>query len=193
MAKTQTEAMLKMAEVLEELNSPYLISGSYASSAHGIGRPTMDIDILAAIPAKLAGELASKLGPDFYADEHAIRQAIMEKRSFNVIHIESGLKIDVFVSKRDPFDRKQLERRKQYIAARNPDRRVYIASPEDVILSKLRWYRQTSETSERQWSDVLGVIGVNADELELDYLRAWARELNVTDLLERAIKQSQAE
>src|ERR1041384_5812353 len=185
MAKTQTEAMLKMAEVLEELNSPYLISGSYKSSAHGIGRPTMDIDILAAIPAKLAGELASKLGPDFYADEHAIRQAIMEKRSFNVIHIESGLKIDVFVSKRDPFDRKQLERRKQYIAARTPDRRVYIASPEDVILSKLRWYRQRS--------DVLGVIGVNADELELDHLRAWARELNVTDLLERAIKQSQAE
>lgn len=193
MATTQTEAMLKMVEALEELNSPYLVGGSYASSAHGIGRPTMDIDILAAIPAKLAGELAAKLGSEFYADEQAIRQAIMEKRSFNVIHIESGLKIDVFVSKRDPFDNQQLERRKRYIAARNPDRAVYIATPEDVILSKLRWYRLTNEVSERQWSDVLGVLSVNAAGLDLDYLREWSRELNVAGLLERAITQSLAE
>lgn len=193
MAATQTEAMLKAVEALEELNSPYLIGGSYASSAHGIGRPTMDVDILAAIPAKLAGELVAKLGPEFYADAQTIRQAIMEKRSFNVIHLGSGLKIDVFVSKRDAFDQQQLERRRRYIAARNPDRAVYIASAEDVILSKLRWYRQTSEKSERQWTDVLGVISVKASELDVNYLKRWARELNIADLLERALTQSKEE
>src|ERR1044071_423342 len=99
MAATQTEAMLKVVETLEELSSPYLIGGSYASSAQGIGRPTMDIDILAEIPAKLTSELVAKLGPEFYADERTIRQAIMDKRSFNLIHMDSGLKINVFVSK----------------------------------------------------------------------------------------------
>jgi hypothetical protein len=191
MAETQTEVMLKVIEALEGLNSPYLIGGSYASSAHGIARATMDIDILAAIPAKQAGALAAKLAPEFYADEEAIRTAIIAKRSFNVIHIETMFKVDVFVSKQDSFDEEQLERRRLFVAARNPERAVYISSAEDIILSKLRWYRETNERRDRQWSDVLGVMTVQAQRMDLDYLRRWARELNVSDLLERALIQSQ--
>jgi hypothetical protein len=193
MAASQTEVILKVIETLEELDSPYLVGDSYASSAHGIARGTMDIDILAAIPAKQAGAFAEKLGPEFYADEQAIRNAIMAKRSFNVIHIQTGLKVDIFVSKRDAFDDEQLERRESYLAVRNPERAVYVASPEDIILSKLRWYRQTNERSDRQWSDVLGVMSVQAEKLDLAYLRRWARELNVLDLLERALTQAQVE
>lgn len=193
MAVTQTEVMLKVIEALEELSSPYLIGGSYASSAHGIARATMDIDILAAIPAKQAGALVAKLEPEFYADEEAIRRAIMDKRSFNVIHLDTMFKVDVFVSKRDPFDVKQLERRRPQVVTRDPERSVYVASSEDIILSKLRWYRQTNERSERQWNDVLGVMSVQADKLELEYLRRWAGELAVSDLLERALAQSQVE
>jgi hypothetical protein len=185
--------MLKVIEALEELNTPYLIGGSYASSAHGIARATMDIDILASIPAKYAGAFAARLEPEFYADEHAIRDAIMTKRSFNVIHLDTGFKVDVFVSKRDPFDLTQLERRRLRIISRDPERSAYLASPEDTILSKLRWYRQTDEKSERQWSDVLGIMSVKAGELDLDYLKQWARDLNVSDLLERAFSQSRGE
>jgi hypothetical protein len=193
MLASQTEVMLKVIEALEELGSPYLVGGSYASSAHGIARATMDIDILAAIPGKLARALATRLEPEFYADELAIRQAITTKRSFNVIHLETMFKVDVFVSKGDPFDVKQLERRRLEIVSRDPERSVYVASPEDIILSKLRWYRQTSEKSERQWSDVLGVMSVQADELDLEYLKRWAIELGVSDLFERAIAESRGE
>lgn len=193
MPASQTDVMLRVIDALEELNSPYLIGGSYASSAHGIARATMDIDILASIPAKQAGALAAKLAPDFYADEQAIRTAIMAKRSFNVIHLDSSFKVDVFVSKRDAFDLKQLERRRLEVVTRDPERSVYVASPEDIILSKLRWYRQTNERSERQWSDVLGVMSVQADNLDLEYLRQWARELNVSDLLERALTETRGE
>lgn len=193
MSVTQTEIMLKVIEALEELDSPYLVGGSYASSAHGIARATMDIDILAAIPAKQAGALAAKLGPGFYADEGAIRNAIMAKRSFNVIHLDTMFKVDVFVSKRDPFDLKQLERRTLEVVLRDPERSAYLASPEDIILSKLRWYRKTNEKSERQWSDVLGVMSVQAGKLDLEYLKQWANELSVSDLLERALTESQGE
>jgi hypothetical protein len=193
MLASQTEVMLKVIEALEELGSPYLVGGSYASSAHGLARATMDIDILAAIPGKLARALATRLEPEFYADELAIRQAITTKRSFNVIHLETMFKVDVFVSKGDPFDVKQLERRRLEIVSRDPERSVYVASPEDIILSKLRWYRQTSEKSERQWSDVLGVMSVQADELDLEYLKRWAIELGVSDLFERAIAESRGE
>lgn len=193
MATTQTEIMLKVIEALEELDSPYLVGGSYASSAHGIARATMDIDILAAIPAKHAGALAAKLEPEFYADEEAIRAAIMAKRSFNVIHLDTMFKVDVFVSKRDPFDMKQLERRTLEVVLRDPEKSAYLASPEDIILSKLRWYRKTNEKSERQWSDVLGVMSVQAGKLDLQYLREWASELSVSDLLERALADSQGE
>lgn len=193
MPVTQTEIMLRVIEALEELDSPYLVGGSYASSAHGIARATMDIDILAAIPAKHAGALAAKLEPEFYADEGAIRNAIMAKRSFNVIHLDTMFKVDVFVSKRDPFDLKQLERRTLEVVLRDPERSAYLASPEDIILSKLRWYRKTNEKSERQWSDVLGVMSVQAGKLDLEYLKQWANELSVSDLLERALTESQGE
>lgn len=193
MPATQIEVMLKVIEALEELNTPYLIGGSFASSAHGIARATMDVDILASIPAKQATAFAAKLEPEFYADEQAIRNAIMAKRSFNVIHLDTGFKVDVFVSKRDLFDVKQLERRKLRIVTRDPERSVYVASPEDTILSKLRWYRLTNVESERQWNDVLGVMTVKADDLDLDYLRRWAGELEVLDLLERALSQSRGE
>jgi hypothetical protein len=193
MAATQTDAMLKVIDALEELSSPYLIGGSYASSTHGIARATMDIDILAALPAKLAGAFAQRLAPEFYADEQMIRDAIMRKQSFNVIHLETGLKVDIFISKRDEFDIKQLERRTLKMISREPERSVYVASPEDTVLTKLRWFRKTNETSERQWSDVLGVLAVKAGELDLSYLRKWAIELGVSDLLERAISQSRGE
>lgn len=193
MAASQTQVMIKVIEALEDLDSAYLIGGSYASSAHGIARATMDIDILAAIPAKHAAAFAEKLTPEFYADEQAIRNAIMAKRSFNVIHIDTMFKVDVFISKRDSFDKEQLERRELYVAVRNPDRSVYVASPEDTILSKLRWYRQTDESSDRQWNDVLGVMTVQADKLDLAYLKKWADELSVSDLLESALAQSQVE
>src|SRR4030095_9647680 len=184
MPATQTEVMLKVIEALEGIDSPYLVGGSYASSAYGIARATMDIDILAAFPAKQAEVFAASLESEFYADVEAIRHAIQNRRSFNVIHLDTMFKVDVFVSKRDPFDVKQLERRKLQIVVRDPERAIYVSSPEDIILAHLRWYRQTDERSERQWSDVLGVMTVQGPRLDIEYLRQWSHELKVSDLLD---------
>ena len=72
----------------------------------------------------------------------------------------------------------------------DPEQSIFVTSPEDVILSKLEWYRMGGEVSERQWRDILGVLKTRAGELDLDYLRQWAKELNVSDLLERALKEA---
>jgi hypothetical protein len=76
------------------------------------------------------------------------------------------------------------------VIATDPDRTAYVATAEDTILAKLEWYRLGGDVSERQWCDVLGVMKVQADRLDLAYLRQWAAQLNISDLLERAIKEA---
>lgn len=87
----------------------------------------------------------------------------------------------------------QLERHRTSVIATDPEQSVYVTSPEDVILSKLEWYRMGGEVSERQWRDTpvgVGVLKKRAGELDLEYLHKWAKELNVSDLLERALNQA---
>src|SRR5437016_6000908 len=103
----QVDVLFKVINVLDELAIPYVIGGSYASSAHGFARATMDIDILAAIRPEQAAAFAEKLEPEFYADDHAIRRAAVTKRSFNIIHVETAFKVDVFVAKSGSFDDQQ--------------------------------------------------------------------------------------
>ena len=84
------------------------------------------------------------------------------------------------------FDRLQLERRIASIITTEPERTVYVTSPEDIILSKLEWYRMGDEVSDRQWRDILGVVKTKSSQLDLAYLRYGAGELGVEDLLDRA-------
>ena len=119
-----------------------------------------------------------------------IKDDVVRQSSFNLIHYETAFKVDVFVRKMRPYDAVQLARRRKSVIATEPEASVYVISPEDIILSKLEWYRQGGEVSERQWRDVLGVLKVRADELDLDYLQKWAAELRVHDLLARALQEA---
>lgn len=110
--------------------------------------------------------LAGELGDAFYLDERAMRRAVERKRSFNVIHLETMFKVDVFIPKRRAFDRAQLERRASHVVATEPERKAFIASAEDTILAKLDWYRAGGEVSERQWSDIAGVLRVQQARLD---------------------------
>ena len=121
---------------------------------------------------------------------NSIREAVLHQSSFNVINLETMFKIDVFVVKKRPFHHSQMERRLAQVIATDPDRTAYVATAEDTILAKLEWYRLGGDVSERQWCDVLGVMKVQADRLDLAYLRKWAVQLNISDLLERAIKEA---
>ena len=123
-------------------------------------------------------------------DAESIRDAVRHRSSFNVIHLETMFKVDVFVRKQRPFDQAQFERRVAQVVATDPERTAYVASPEDVVLAKLERFRLGGEVSDRQWRDVLGVLKVQGERLDLVYLRRWAAALKIADLLEQALAQT---
>jgi hypothetical protein len=180
-----------VVEVFGRLQIPYLIGGSMASALYGVARSTLDADMVADIQQEQVGALVAALGDDFYADEDMIRGAIRQRSSFNLIHLKTMFKVDVFIHKDRPFDQVQFKRRIEQVFAIAPERKAFMASAEDTILAKLEWYRLGSEISDRQWRDILGIMKVQAGRLDLDYLRKWAVELKVTDLLQRALKESE--
>jgi len=181
---------LLVIDVLDALGVPYLIGGSLASAVHGVLRATMDTDLVADLRLEHAEPLARALGGTFYVDAESIREAVLHESSFNVIHLETMFKVDVFVVKKRPFHRSQMERRIAQVIATDPERTAYVATAEDTILAKLEWYRMGGSVSERQWRDVLGVMKVQADRLDVTYLRHWGAQLNVLDLLERALTEA---
>jgi hypothetical protein len=98
--------------------------------------------------------------------------------------------VDIFIPKQRAFDRMQLERRVATLITVEPEKTIYVTSPEDIILSKLEWYRTGDEISDRQWRDILGVLKTQAGQLDLGYMRRWAKSLKVEDLLKKALTNS---
>ncbi|HEX8922974.1 MAG TPA: hypothetical protein VF766_15980 [Pyrinomonadaceae bacterium] len=186
--KSPIEVLLDVVQTLDELKIPYLVVGSVASSLLGFSRTTNDADIVADIQLDQIPQIFAALNETFYIDDQAVRRAIIERRSFNVIHFDSLFKVDVYIPA-DEFSKQQLKRRRPETLLPDSSRTVYLASPEDVILSKLRWYRLGDGISERQLTDVAGVIKVQAQSLDVLYLREWADKLNVRDLLEKALDE----
>jgi hypothetical protein len=178
---------LQVVDALEQVGAPYVIGGSLASTIHGVVRTTLDTDIVADLSLDQAQPFADLLAGAFYLDIGAIRDAIRQRSSFNVIHLATMFKVDLFIPKGRLFDRQQMDRRQAWIADPDSGRTIYVASPEDTILTKLAWYRLGDEVSERQWRDTLGVLAVQGDRLDLAYMRHWAVALGVSDLLERAL------
>jgi len=176
---------LVVTRALETLGIVHTIGGSIASSIAGEPRSTIDIDIVAAIGESDVPALLSQLSADFYANEEALLRAARERSSTNLIHQATQLKIDIFVAGGTALDEQQLRRRQAVEVA--PGRILHVHPPEDILLQKLRWYRKGGERSERQWRDILGIIRVQAQRLDRDYLRVNAPVLGVADLLARAL------
>jgi hypothetical protein len=184
------DVSLHLARVCERLQLRYVLGGSLASSLHGIPRATQDADIVIAMEIGDVSTLVEALRGDFYLDEDAIRHAVEQRSSFNVVHLGSYFKVDVFVARQDEPSRLQFERSRRYDVGGGA---LVVASPEDVIAQKLFWYALGDRVSERQWSDVLGVLRVAGPHLDWAYLRHVSGLLRVADLLEEAIRVAESD
>lgn len=177
---------------LERLQIPYLIGGSHASSARGEMRATKDVDVVAAIQPEDADRFASALGPDWYAEPDQMRDAIRRGRSFNVIHMPSVEKFDVFPAV-DDFQLSQLERAtEESVSYAGEVVACKIATAEDILLAKLQWYNAGGQVSEQQWRDIAGIVAANRS-FDHPYLNAWAGRLGVSQVLARAFAEGNAE
>lgn len=184
------EVSVEVARMLEGLGIEYLVGGSFASSLHGHPRSTQDIDFVADLKPEHVTPLVAALHRRFYFDEPAIREAVSRGSSFNVIHLRTLFKVDVFVAGNDVATRRELMRRQAYTLDIDPPEDIIVASPEDIIVQKLHWYRLGDHVSERQWLDALSVLEVRGSELDHDYMRDLATDMGVSDLLQRILTQA---
>jgi hypothetical protein len=181
------EVTRKVAAAFDVAGIRYFLGGSVASALYGEARSTRDVDLVAAMLPAHVEPFVAALGGEFYADSRAIADAVASRRSFNVIHLDTMVKADIFVFRADPFGRSQFARRVGKKLSQDDPASIFVASAEDTVLAKLRWYREGGAVSDRQWNDVLGVLKVQGPTLDRAYLREWARELKLADLLDRAL------
>ncbi|MBP7146121.1 MAG: hypothetical protein KBD01_01140 [Acidobacteria bacterium] len=184
----QTVALaLRVVGVLERLGIPYHVGGSFASAIHGVPRQTRDLDVVVDLHQQQVDALVGALGSEFFADPDSIRAALARGRSANVIHLDSGLKVDLFPKGGSEYDGVEFARAQSVPVAAGGSPSIRVKSPEDTVLRKLEWFRAGGDVSDRQWHDVLGVLKTQSGRLDVAYLRRWARNLGVSDLLERAL------
>ena len=184
------DALRPLLQVFQDLDIAYRIGGSIASSLWGRARATLDVDLVAQLKPDQVRPLCAALEAAYYVDEGAMRQAIAQGRSFNLIHLATMIKLDIFALKNEPFDLASFQRSAKAPLGNLPE--VFFCTAEDMILRKLEWYRAGSGISERQWSDVLGLLQVQAGALDWDYLNAWADQLSLSGLLQRASSEAGA-
>jgi hypothetical protein len=172
----QVDLLGHTVQVLETLAIPYMIVGSFASSVHGEPRMTQDIDIVIDPTGSQLEELCAAFGSDeYYVSRDAARQALARRDQFNVIHPDSGNKIDFMLARSDPWGREQVARRA--LEPILPDRQAYVARPEDVILAKLLYYQEGG--SEKHLRDIAGVLKHGGTGVDRSYVQRWADQLGV--------------
>lgn len=180
------ETILKeVIERIEKYNIEYMITGSFASNLHGVPRTTFDADIVVSSDFERLNNFIKEMQSDFYADLNTVKEALEQRGMFNIIHYETGFKIDFIIKKEGYYYDKEFERRKTYNFA---DKLCFFASPEDTILSKLVWAKKGE--AERQFQDAVAVAKIQGENLNYEYLAQYADILSIHDLLEVLIKET---
>ncbi|OGZ33264.1 MAG: hypothetical protein A2174_03190 [Candidatus Portnoybacteria bacterium RBG_13_41_18] len=178
--------LVRLAKIFDKLKIPYFITGGIATVIWGRPRFTADIDIVIQLVANKLDQLALalfKIDKDVYLDKSMMAEALRQQGEFNFIYPRSGLKVDFWILKNTPIERVRLKRR---VAKKIGGRIVYFSSPEDLILSKLLWYKETHST--RQLEDIESVLRISGSKINMRYLKTWADQLNVLEILDRLLE-----
>jgi hypothetical protein len=176
---------IKLHPIFEELGISYYITGGVAAISYGEPRTTQDLDLVMAISPDVIDRLSDALTEaGFYVPGiDDVKSGRM--RTLQIIEMESISRADLVVAGTDEFERLKFTRRR---VIEFEGTALYFASPEDVILNKLRWRQRSG--SEKQWRDVLGVLKVQAENLDYGYMREWAEQLGLIDALNQAVTES---
>lgn len=181
---TPEDALKLLLFKLDEFGIPYMITGSFASNMHGLPRATQDADVVIEVEWRTLERFLKSLGPAFYRSMEAAMDAVAREQMLNVVHLETGFKVDLIIRKSRLFSRMEFSRRQPafYLGANR-----WFATAEDTILAKLEWSRMAG--SERQFNDALNVAKLQRNNLDRAYLENWARELDILDLLENLFQE----
>jgi hypothetical protein len=183
-------ALRPVVAVFERLGITYRIGGSVAASTFGHARSTLDVDLVADVEARHADPIAKALQGEYYAEPDLILEAVRTRSCFNLIYLPAYFKVDVFVVKDTPYERAAFARHVDAeIRGASESQTFAFSTPEDIVLHKLGWFVGCGG-SDRQWRDVLGLLVTQRGRLDLAYLRQWAVQLEVADLLEEALVEA---
>jgi hypothetical protein len=175
----QTNLLRFAADVLKDLGIPYFVTGSQATIIYGEPRFTNDVDIVVELAIEQISAFLKAFEKDeFYLSESAVKDAINRRSMFNLIDSMTGGKIDFVVSKDSEFDRSRFARVRPLQFSETDS--VTFASPEDVILKKMQWYKK--DRSERHIRDILGVLKVQGIEIDDRYIESWLERLDVGEV-----------
>lgn len=182
-------ALTPVVRAFNDLNVRYCVGGSVASSFHGAARSTMDVDLFCELTADIVPAFLSRFDEDFHVNESAVRSAVERKACCHLIHLPTSFKVDVFISRQREFDLSRMSRAMEEELPGKKSVAVRMTSAEDSVISKLEWYREGNETSERQWDDVSRLLLLMGDEADIAYLKQAAESVGVADLLQRLISR----
>jgi len=182
----QGDLLRLIVEALEDLQVPYMVVGSIASGAYGEPRMTQDIDIVVDLRSGNVEGLCRRFAsPDFHVEPDAVRQAIRTRGQCNIIHGASGNKVDLILLKDTAWNARQFERRQRLEIIKG--RQTCIATPEDIILSKMLWYKEGG--SEKHLRDVAGILKVSGDAVDRQYVSLWAGKMGLADIWQSILRR----
>lgn len=182
----QREFFQSVILALEDLKISYMVVGSVASGAHGEPRMTQDIDLVVELRYGDAEELGKRFpSPEFYLDTQSVRNATQNCGQFSIIHGPSGNKVDMMLLQDTAWSAAQFSRRQPVELIDGI--KAFVATPEDVILSKMAWYKEGG--SDKHLRDITGILKVSGQSLNLDYINDWAKQLDVEDVWAAVVRR----
>ena len=172
----ELDVLRTVAARLEAAGIPYMVTGSMAANYYAVPRMTRDIDVVVEVSTADAGRLHELFRDDFDVEADSVSRAIAERTAFNVIHTALVVKVDFIVRKDSVYRREEFRRRRRVTI---DDIAIFVVAPEDLIISKLDWARDTR--SEVQLADARNLVGAVSD-LDREYLTRWVTRLGLDSL-----------